>query len=623
MAHIRETIRLTMAQALVEWLCAQHIEQEDGTVEPLFAGLFGIFGHGNVTCLAEALERKQDQLPTWRGQNEQTMALAAVAYAKAKKRRRIMIASSSVGPGATNMVTAAGVAMANRLPVLILSGDTFNNRRNDPVLQQVEHPANPTMTVNDAFKPVVRYWDRITHGEQLMQSLPAALSAMLDPGDCGPAFLALPQDTQATAYDFPAVFFEKRMHRVPRPRADVAQLAAAADVLKSAKRPLIIAGGGVHYSLAAHAVQEFAEATGIPVVETVAGKTTLLDDHALYTGPIGTTGGTSANAMANEADVVLAIGTRLQDFTTGSWTVFAEDFRLIQVNAQRTDAIKHRAYPVEGDAKAAVEELMSLLSGYEAPQSWRDKATAEMSKWRAFRDERAVARNDLPVSYGQVVSAISDLSTDQDRVVAAAGGLPGELNTLWKAKSVGSFDLEYGFSCMGYEIAGGWGAAMAQQEEGRGETIVMVGDGSYMMANSDLYSTVLTGHKMIVIVCDNGGYAVINRLQVNKGGASFNNLYDHVRMKGGPFAVDFVKNAQSQGASAEKVATIDELRAAYGRAKASDHTYVIQIDVDAFDWTEGGCWWDVGVPEVSPREEVRTAREEHEAERAQMQRVGV
>ena len=620
------TERLTTAQALVKWMCAQHIADDDGSTEPVFAGVFGIFGHGNVTCLAEALERVQDQLPTWRGQNEQGMALAGVAYAKARRGRRIMVATSSVGPGATNMVTAPGVAMANRLPLLILSGDTFQNRRPDPVLQQVEHFGEPSMTVNDCFKPVVRYWDRITHPEQLMASLPQALQTMLDPATRGPAFVGLPQDIQAQAHDFPALFFETKVWRVPRQRADEAQIAAAAAALKTAERPLIIAGGGTLYSGAERLLNDFAARRGIPVAETTAGKTSVLNTHDHGIGLTGPTGSSAGNALAQDADVVLLLGTRLQDFTTGSWTCFQdENVRFVNINTAAFDANKHRSLPVVGDALACLSELDDAMGDWSAPAARMVQAKAAMAEWRAYLNERRTPDNQTP-TYAQVVGAVNDLSTADDAVLTAAGGLPGEMNKGWLAKSHRSYDCEYGFSCMGYEISGGWGAAMAHAETrtGDGELIVFVGDGSYMMMNSDLYSSVLSGHKMIVVVCDNGGYAVINRLQNFKGGESFNNLIKDCRLGEGvePFMPDFAAHAASMGAIVYDVDTIADLRDAFNKARSADRTVVISTRVQSHDWTGGDSWWDVGVPEVSPREQVRAAKQEHEHGRAK-QRVGV
>ena len=612
-----ETVRLTTAQAIVRWMLAQHIEI-DGESMPVFAGVFGIFGHGNVVALAEALEPVQDRLPTWRGHNEQSMALAAVAYAKASNRRRIMVATSSVGPGSTNMVTAAAVAHANRLPVLLISGDTFAHRLVDPVLQQVENFDDPTITVSDTFKPVTRYWDRITRPEQILQSLPQALAVMLDPADCGPAYIGLPQDVAAEAYDYPAAFFADRTHHIRRPGPDQREVEAAAQALAAAERPLLIAGGGVHYSGAVDALRAFAETRGIPVVETVAGRATLLWDDPLYAGPIGVTGSTSANALANDADVVVAVGTRLQDFTTGSWSVFRDpDYRLISLNVARFDATKHRAISVVGDAQVSLARLGAALGSYRAPASWLDRAAEARADWYRYLDALSTPDTEVP-TYAQVVRAVNDLSDPIDYQVAAAGGLPGELNTGWHSKSVHSFDCEYGYSCMGYEIAGAWGAKMAHPDR---DVVAWVGDGSYLMMNSDIYSTVFTGHKVIFIVCDNGGFAVINRLQVNTGGAEFNNLLRTARHEQ-LLRVDFAKHAESMGAIAEKVTSIEDLKAAFGRAKAADRSYVIVIEVDEYSWTEGGAWWEVGIPEVSDREQVRVARAQLEAEKKH-QRAGI
>jgi 3D-(3,5/4)-trihydroxycyclohexane-1,2-dione acylhydrolase (decyclizing) len=613
-----KTVRLTMAQALVRWLTAQRTIV-DGGEAPLFPGVFAIFGHGNVTCLGEALEQVRDQLPTWRGQNEQGMALAAVAFAKARRRRQIMVATSSIGPGATNMVTAAGVAHANRLPLLLLSGDTFATRVPDPVLQQVEHFHNPTVTVNDAFRAVTRYWDRITRPEQIIESLPQALATMLDPADCGPTFLGLAQDVQAEAFDYPEAFFEPTVHSIPRIRPDAEQLAAAAELLRQAERPLLIAGGGVHYSLATDELGRFAEAHGIPVVETVAGRGVLTHDHPANLGPIGVIGSASANALAADADVVLAVGTRLQDFTTGSWTVFEDpQARLIGLNAARFDAVKHRALPLVGDAKIGLTELSDRLGDWRAPAPWLQRAQQEYTGWNQLVDDATADAGLTPPSYAQVVGAVNRVCDPTDIVVTAAGGLPGELVKNWRVATVGAFDCEFGFSCMGYEISGAWGVKMANPDR---DVIAFAGDGSYLMMNSDLYSSVMTDHKLIVVVCDNGGFAVINRLQEFKGGAPFNNLWEHARIVN-HVGVDFAAHAQSLGAVAEKVTTITELQEAFHRAKQADRSAVIVIETDPYTWTPGDAWWDVGVPEVSERESVRVARAEHEAERKR-QRLGV
>ncbi len=619
------TERLTTAQALVKWMCAQDIETEAG-VKPLFAHVFGIFGHGNVTCLAEALERVQDRLPTWRGQNEQGMALAGVAYARARRGEQICVATSSVGPGATNMVTAAAVAMSNRIPLLILSGDTFQNRRPDPVLQQVENFGDPTVTVNDCFKPVVRYWDRISHPEQLLSMLPQAVQTMLNPATRGPAFLGMPQDIQAQAHDFPSSFFARKVWRIPRDRADAQSIADAAEILKTAKKPLIIAGGGVLYSRAEELLNDVAARRGIPVAETTAGKTSVLDIHDHGVGLTGPTGTSAANAVARDADVVLVIGSRLQDFTTGSWSCFQEAaVQFIAINTAAWDAHKHGALALVGDAKATLSELDAALGDWAAPEGRLIQAKAEMAQWRDYLSERRTPTNDVP-RYSEVVGAIWEEAKPEDRVLTAAGGLPGEMNKGWLAKSHGSYDCEYGFSCMGYETSGGWGAAMAKAEDqDGGELIVFVGDGSYMMMNSDIYSSVLSGHKMIVVVCDNGGYAVINRLQNFKGGESFNNLIQDCRRGEGvaPFMPHFANHAAAMGAVTYDVDTVAELKEAFAKARQADRTVVISTRVQSHDWTGGDSWWDVGVPEVSPRQQVMDAKAEHEANRAAQQRTDV
>ena len=624
------TVRLTASGAVVRYLASQRIEV-GGEVVPLFAGVFAIFGHGNVTCLGHELEQAQDALPTWRGQNEQGMALAACGFARATKRRRIMVATSSIGPGATNMVTAAAVALANRLPLLLLSGDTFEHRVVDPVLQQVEHFGAPSTTVNDSFRAVVRYWDRITTPEQVVQSLPHAVNTMLDPGDCGPAFIALPQDVQAQAYDYPARFFDETLHRIRRARPDRGELRRAAAALASAERPLLIAGGGVRWSLAEEQLAAFAEAHGIPVVETTAGRTSLPAHHPLNCGPIGVTGCTAANAMAADADAVLAVGTRMQDFTTGSWTVFGDESApIVGLNAARFDATKHMCLPLVADAREGLIELGAALGDYRAGTDWTARAASETAQYHAYIDKIAAPvtlgtgddgdsadpHAELP-TYAQVVGAVDRAADASTYVVTAAGGLPAELVNGWRAEGIHSFDCEYGYSCMGYEISGAWGAKMAMPER---EVMVLVGDGSYLMMNSDLYSTVLGGHKLIVVVCDNGGFAVIDRLQVNQGGASFNNLFADCRTER-LVDIDFAAHAASMGCKAETVHTIAELEAAIERARAADRTYVIALRTHPHRWTEGGSFWEVGVPEVSARPSVRAAREAMEAGRAR-QRVG-
>ncbi|MEZ8147806.1 3D-(3,5/4)-trihydroxycyclohexane-1,2-dione acylhydrolase (decyclizing) [Enterovibrio norvegicus] len=613
------TIRLTTAQALVRYLAAQQIEI-DGKVESLFGCAFAIFGHGNVTCLGQQLFENQSVFPTWRGQNEQSMALAAVAYARANQRRRIGIATSSVGPGATNMITAAGVAHTNRLPLLLLAGDTFQSRLPDPVLQQTEHFSNPSLTVNDAFKTVTRFWDRINAPSQLTVALPQAIATMLDPADCGPAMIALPQDVQGQAWDFPESFFAPKVHRIRRPQPEPIELDLAAEAIKKAKRPLIIAGGGVAYSGARNALIQFAEKHQIPVVETIAGRTLLSADHPLNCGPIGTTGSNSANHMCEDADVVIAIGTRLQDFTTGSWTVFRDpDMKLISINAGRFDATKHMAQSIISDAKAAIAPLSERLGDWQTQNAWVDKAAAETSQWRGVVEQRTAASDTALPSYAQIIGKVNSLVNEGDRVITAAGGLPAELNMNWQATYPYSLDVEFGFSCMGYEIAAGWGNKIARPDH---ESIVLVGDGSYLMMNSDIYSSVLTGHKMIVLVCDNGGFAVIRKLQTNTGNTAFNNqLEDCTTERDYELPrVDFVSHARGLGANAEKVEHLSDFEAAFERAKASDKTYVIVTDIDDTVWSSCDAWWEVGLSEVTDNESIANARDQWEEGRKHQRR---
>ncbi|MYK31249.1 MAG: 3D-(3,5/4)-trihydroxycyclohexane-1,2-dione acylhydrolase (decyclizing), partial [Boseongicola sp. SB0670_bin_30] len=453
------TVTLTVAQAIVRFLESQFIEM-DGTERRLCGGGFGIFGHGNVTCLGEALADVKDTLPLYRGQNEQGMGFAAAGYSKAWLRRRFMFCTASAGPGTANLLTSAALAHANRLPVLMLCGDTFLTRLPDPVLQQVEHFGNPALGLNDAFKAVSRYWDRITHPAQVIQSLPAAIGTMLDPADCGPAFIALPQDTQGWTYDYPVELFERRVHRIRSQPADSSEIANAAALLKSSKRPMIIAGGGVQYGDAVAELTAFAEATRIPVVETIAGRANLLNDHRLNIGPIGVTGSDSANSIAERADLVLAVGTRLQDFTTGSWTAFAKDARFVGLNVARHDAAKHLAATVIGDCKRTLPELQSAAE-YAAPSEWTSLAQAERAKWNDYVVNNTRVGN-RPNSYAQAIGIVNGLCHERDRIVAAAGGLPAEVTANWKTLATGTVDVEFGFSCMGYEIAGAWGARIAQ-----------------------------------------------------------------------------------------------------------------------------------------------------------------
>ena len=604
-AHPR-TVRLTAAQALVKYLAAQRIVI-DGRELPLFEGVFAIFGHGNVAGLGEALYQAQSSLPTLRAHNEQTMTHAAIAFAKANGRRRLMAATSSIGPGAANMVTAAALAHANRLPVLLLPGDTFASRAPDPVLQQLEHFGDPTVSVNDCFRPVSRYFDRITRPEQLMTSLPQAIATLLDPEHCGPATLALPQDVQTFAYDYPQRFFSPNVHRIRQPLPDHHELEDAVAALKRAEKPLIIAGGGVHYANACQQLGDFAQCHGIPVAETQAGKGALSDRHPMNVGAIGVTGSASANKLAEQADVILAVGTRLQDFTTGSRALFErDDLTLVALNVGRFDSAKHRAMTLTCDARVGLQGLEAGLVDWRATDAWRELAGSLKRDW-AEVVSRVTSDQGLALpSDAQVIGAVNRQAGEDSTVVCAAGGLPGELHKLWQAAGPGSYHVEYGFSCMGYEIPGGLGVKMACPER---EVFVMVGDGSYLMHNSELATSVMLGHKLVVVVLDNRGYGCINRLQHATGGVGFNNLLEDCRTvpEGAP-KVDFAAHARALGCQAESVSGIAELETALTRARAADTTYVIALDTDPLPTTEqGGAWWDVAVPEVSEREQVRDA----------------
>lgn len=603
-----ETIRLTMAQAVARFLAAQDT-RIDGETVPLFGGVWAIFGHGNVAGMGEALYAVRDVLPTYRAHNEQGMAHAAIAFAKASFRRRMMACTTSIGPGATNMVTAAALAHVNRLPVLFLPGDVFANRRPDPVLQQVEDFADGTVSANDAFRPVSRYFDRITRPEQIIPALRRAMQVLTDPAESGPVTLALCQDTQAEAYDYPVSFFARTLWSPRRVRPDEDELAMAAEAIRSAQKPVLIAGGGVLYSQAYDTLRQFVEAHGIPVLETQAGKSALPHSHPLNMGSVGVTGTSASNRLAEEADLVLAVGTRLQDFTTGSWALFRNDeVRFVALNVVGADAAKHNALPLVADAKAGLVALDAALEGWRAPQSWRATASAGKSDWMVEAAKATAATNAELPSDAQVIGAVQHAIGDAV-VVCAAGGLPGELHKLWQAEKPGNYHLEYGYSCMGYEIAGGLGVKLARPGD---EVVVMVGDGSYMMLNSELSTAVMMGQKLTVVLLDNRGYGCINRLQMGTGGANFNNLLKDTHHEIMP-DIDFVLHARSMGAHTEKVAGIAELETALAAARERVQTSVIVIDTDPLVTTEaGGHWWDVAVPEVSDRPEVRARRAEYE-----------
>ncbi|MCG7588790.1 3D-(3,5/4)-trihydroxycyclohexane-1,2-dione acylhydrolase (decyclizing) [Photobacterium sp. OFAV2-7] len=609
------TIRLTMAQALVKYLQAQKVDIE-GDIQPLFAGVFAIFGHGNVAGLGEALYHANDSLPTYRAHNEQAMAHSAIAFAKANNRQQMMAATTSVGPGALNMVTAAALAHVNRLPVLLLPGDTFATREPDPVLQQVESWADPTITPNDCFKPVSRFFDRITRPEQLLNSLPQAMRVLTDPVECGPATIAIPQDVQTMAFDYPVHFFAEKVHRLRRPGVDDTELEQALALIKAAKQPLVVGGGGLHYSQALEEFKAFVEAYQLPVGETQAGKGALPWDHPSNLGAIGVTGSSAVNTLASEADVVIAVGTRLQDFTSSSRALFKPDAKIISLNVNGYDATKHYGIPLVADAKRTLPVLNDGLATWQVSSHWLERARQQRDSWNETVSIAMTDRGtELPTD-AEVIGAVNRSAGEKDIVVCAAGGLPGELHKLWRTRYDKGYHLEYGFSCMGYEIAGGLGVKMAKPDS---EVFVMVGDGSYLMLNSEIATSVMLGQKLILVVLDNRGYGCINRLQQACGGAGFNNLLkDCNTVEAGAPKTDFAAHAKSLGAQAEKVGNIAELEQALERAKQSNSTYVITLDTDPLSTTEsGGSWWEVAVPEVSEREQVREARKRYELAKQQ------
>jgi 3D-(3,5/4)-trihydroxycyclohexane-1,2-dione acylhydrolase (decyclizing) len=608
-----ETIRLTCAQALVRYLAALHGRDADEEESlPLFGGVFAIFGHGNVAGIGEALHGIRDELPTFRAHNEQAMAHAAIAYAKTNMRRRMMAVTTSIGPGATNLVTAAALAHVNRLPVLLLPGDIFVSRAPDPVLQQLEDFSDGTVSVNDCLRPVSRYFDRIVRPEQLLTALPRAIRALTDSALCGPVTLALPQDVQTEAYDYPLSFFEPReiVFRAPQPTD--AELIAALDAIEVSERPVIIAGGGALYAKATSELLAFADKHGVPVCETQAGKGVLPWNHPLHLGPAGVSGSTAANALLREADLIIAVGTRLQDFTTGSNALFRH-VPILSVNVNSFDALKGDGLEVIGDAAQVLDDLSFGLEDWAAPEAWTTRSREAAREWvdivSGITGQRLPPVGHLPYD-GEVIGAVqrsAPNSAMSDIVVCAAGTLPAELEKLWRTETPGGYHMEYGYSCMGYEIAGGLGVKMAAPER---EVIVMVGDGSYLMMNSEIATSVMLDAKLIIVLLDNRGYGCINRLQQATGGAPFNNMFDDClqRLHGAPL-IDFAAHARSLGAIAEHVADIAGLEAAMERARAADRTYLISIDTDHTRTTdEGGVWWDVAVPEVSTRDAVREAR---------------
>ena len=593
-----ETIRLTAAQAMVRWLSVQMTEDDQRFIE----GIWAIFGHGNVAGLGEALQGLGDALPTWRGQNEQTMAHAAIAFAKGHARRRAQAITTSIGPGATNAVTAAALAHVNRLPLLIIAGDVFANRRPDPVLQQIEDFDDGTVSANDCFRPVVRYFDRITRPEHLLTALPRAMRVMTDPANCGPVWLSFCQDVQAEAHDWPDAFFQPRVWRIRRPEPDAQELAEVTELIRAASAPVIVAGGGVVYSGAEQALADFATRHNIPVIETQAGKSALAQAHPMNFGAAGVDGSAAANAAASAADLVIALGTRLQDFTTGSRTLFG-DARIAAINLQPYDAAKHGAASLVADARVALERLSAKLGGYRAENA---DANARAS-WLAAVDAHCAAPaegNELPTD-AQVIGAVQRATGEDAIAMCAAGTMPGALKLLWQPGQ-GGYHMEYGFSCMGYEIAGAMGLKLARPDR---EVICFVGDGSYMMANSELATAVMRRVPFTVVLTDNRGFGCINRLQQGCGGEQFNNLYKDCNVEVQP-QIDFVAHAASMGAHAVKASGIADLEAQIAAARDRDIPTVIVIDTTAApgpgDGLKGaGHFWDVAVPAEGGTEKLK------------------
>ncbi len=608
-----KTIRLTAAQAMMRFLSVQMTEDGDRFIE----GVWAIFGHGNVAGIGEALHGMGARLPTWRGQNEQTMAHAAIAYAKTMKRRRAMAVTSSIGPGSTNMVTAAALAHVNRLPVLLIAGDVFANRRPDPVLQQIEDFDDGTLSVTDCFRPVSRYFDRISRPEHLLTALPRAMRVMTDPADCGPVTLAFCQDVQAEAYDYPASFFEPKTWRIRQPHPDPRELAELAEAIRSAKSPVLISGGGVIYAGAEATLAAFAKRHNIPYAETQAGKGANDWRDSLNFGSPGVTGSDCANALCAKADLIIGVGTRFQDFTTGSWTAFANPARkLASINLAAYDAAKHGATPIVGDAKVTIEHLSKALGSYRAA----DPDFASREAWFKTSDGAMAApadkaANALP-SDAQVIGAVQRHAGPNTIVMCAAGTMPGALQVLWRS-TPGGYHMEYGYSCMGYELAGAMGIAMAAPDK---EVICFVGDGSYMLANSELVTAAMMNVPFTVVLTDNRGYGCINRLQQACGGVEFNNMYKDSFAETPP-EIDFAAHARAMGAEAIKVDGIKGLEAELARRPARRGPRILVVDTEALTGAGvGGGWWDVVVPEVGDTEALRAARKGYD-ESAALQRA--
>ncbi len=607
------TIRLTMAQALIRFLKNQYVER-DGRVIPFFAGVFGIFGHGNVAGIGQALQEHPD-FPYYQARNEQAMVHLAAAFAKMSNRLRTFACTSSIGPGATNMVTAAAGATINRVPVLRLPGDIFARRNVAPVLQQLEQPYTQDISVNDAFRAVSRYWDRIYRPEQLLYALPEAMRVLTSPADTGAVTLALPQDVQAEAFDYPEHFFEKRVWTIPRPRPDETLFRRAVEMIRQAKRPLIIAGGGVIYSEATEVLRRFVEQTGIPVGETQAGKGSLRYDHPFNLGAIGVTGTFAANTIARDADLVIGIGTRYTDFTTASKTLFQNpEVRFININVAEFDAFKMRALPLVADARVVLEMLLEALSDYRTDEAYQAQVKRLHDEWDAEVERLYNVQHGPPLAQSAVIGAVNRAAGEKGVVICAAGSLPGDLHKLWRARDPKSYHLEYGYSCMGYEIPGGIGVKMAAPDR---DVFVMVGDGSYLMMPTEIVTAVQEGIPITIVLLDNHGFSSIGGLSQSIGSGGFGTHYrfrnpQTGQLDGDVLPIDYVANARSLGAHAVRANTIEELEAALEEAKKADRVTVIVVEVDREKRVPGYAWWDVPIAEVSTMESVQKARAEYE-----------
>ncbi len=602
------TRRLTMAQAVIAFLKNQHSER-DGVEWRFFQACLGIFGHGNVAGIGQALEQDSD-LPYWLVRNEQAMVHTASAFAKTNNRLRTLICTTSIGPGATNMVTGAAVATVNRLPVLLLPGDIFARRDVAPVLQQLESPMSQDISVNDCFKPVARYWDRIERPEQILTALPAAMRVLTSPAETGAVVLSLPQDVQAEAFDYPENFFRKRVWPIARSRCDTKLLGIAAGWVRSSQRPLVVAGGGVIYSEASAALSAFASETGIPVVETQAGKGSLRFDHPQELGAIGVTGTPGANVLAREADLIIGVGTRYSDFTTASQSAFQNpSVRFININVSEFDAGKQAALPLTGDARVTLDELREATTGFRVSESYAAKLQTLRANWEKEVDRIYSLNIGVPISQGEVIGVVNEVSGPRDVVVCAAGSLPGDLHKLWRTRDPNGYHLEYGYSCMGYEISGGLGVKLAAPDR---DVYVLVGDGSYLMMAQEIVTATQEGYKLIVVVLDNHGFSSIGGLSRacgNRGMGTEYRFRKNGKLEGDAIPVDFVANAQSLGAHAVRARTREELRKALMEARQREVTSVIVIET-AYDQRVPGyeSWWDVPIAEVSEIEAVRAAR---------------